>query len=38
MGLHGWTASGARERFDYAADHAGASRADVARIVMVLDT
>jgi GAF domain-containing protein len=38
MGVHGWTAAGARERFDFAAAHAHASRADVASIVMMLDT
>ncbi len=38
MGLHGWTEAEARERLDYAANHAHTSRASVARMVMVLDT
>ncbi|MFP5218966.1 MAG: GAF and ANTAR domain-containing protein [Actinomycetes bacterium] len=38
MDLHGWTAEEARERLDFAAGHAGTSRASVARVVMVLDT
>jgi GAF domain-containing protein len=38
MASHGWTAAVARERLDYAASHAQTSRANVARIVMVLDT
>ena len=38
MGLHGWTEAQARERLDFAAAHADTSRANVARMVMVLDT
>lgn len=38
MGLHGWTKAEARERLDYAAGHAHTSRANVARMIMVLDT
>ena len=38
MGLHDWTAEQARERLNYAAAHARASQASVARMVMVLDT
>lgn len=38
MGLHGWTGPEARERLEFAASHAHTSRADVARMIMVLDT
>ena len=38
MGLHGWAEAEARERLDYAAGHAHTSRANVARMIMVLDT
>lgn len=38
MGLHRWTEAAARERLDYAAGHARTSRANAARMIMVLDT
>ena len=38
MGLHGWNEAEARERLAFAAGHARTSAANIARVVMVLDT